>query len=465
MRGALRGASWLLAALLWSACGGPVEEEAGGAGDVAAAPQLESQEQAAHTSRIRTRWVRTHDSVDFQQVAFDGSGNLYVALSYRGPVTLTGVALPWNGDPQDYHFGVAKFRPDNTLAWVRGYGPARVSANIAYAHVTGFAVTRAGTVYVGGSAQQDGVRIGGQTLGNGTFLVRLGSDGSLRWARATRPEPNTEFSFVSFAPRPDGGFYALASFRRYAEAISPRLMLIRYGSDGAARWGNIYEQAPATSVYPMRVASDEHGNAYVSGYSIGSAAFGGPAGPTSMNPFVFSTRSTGTHRWTRFPFVAGNGFADGLVARAGRVVVAGFGSEEGAFLLGLTTGSGAPRWRQSLGNVGNVLSLATSTRDEVVLGVASGDAAALGVPRRSPTDNVWNTTSFVARLRRSDGRFVSARNFEARPNGGGASAYAESCAVNDAGTLAASGRFDGTVDFGSGPRSGVESSFVLRAAP
>ncbi|MBF5045815.1 hypothetical protein FGE12_25630 [Aggregicoccus sp. 17bor-14] len=474
MRASVRGAGWLLAVMLWSACGaGPLEDEgteapSPGLAAPGEAPESEpaiGTEEAALTTTLRTRWVRTHERVEFRQMAFDSSGNLYVALSYHGPATLTGVPLPWNGDPDDYHSGVAKFRPDNTLAWVRGWGPARVSRDIAYANITGFAVTPGGTVYVGGEAQQDGLRIGGRTLDNGTFLVRLSSGGTLQWARTTRPEPNTDFTFVSFAAHPAGGFYALGNFRHFGQ-YPYQLMLIRYRSDGAAAWGNIYEQAEgSSSANPMRVAADEAGNAYVSGYSYGSVSFGGPTGPTELSPFVFSTTSAGRHRWTRFLSVPDVGFADGLAVRDGRVVVAVGASFDGAFLLGLTTGLGTERWRVALGNVGNEMTVSTGARNEVLLSVASGDASALGVPRSRPTSNLWNTTSFVARVRRTDGRVLGAANLESSPDDDRSGVYATSCAVSNAGTLAVAGRFDGTVDFGMGPRTNANASFVLRALP
>lgn len=455
---------WGLAALLWLGCGG-APEEALTEPDVAQAPPPGELTQAVHTSRLAPRWARTSGELTFHQVGSDTGGNVYVALQYRGAVRLAGVALPWNGDAEDYHSGVAKFRSDGTLVWARGWGPASTSPNIDYANVTAFTVTPGGTVYVGGDAQQGGVLIGGQRLGSGTYLLRLGSDGTLRWARSTRPEPRTDFNFLSFAAHPGGGFYALASFRRFSESISPRLMLIRYRSDGVATWGNIYEQSTGGTVTPMRVAADEDGNAYVSGYVFGTASFGGPTGGGDMVPFVFSTRSSGSHRWTRFIDLAGvRGYADGLAVGGGRVVVA-VGSAPRSQLLGLTTGSGTLRWRRALGDVGNGMTVDTAARDEVVLSVASGDAAALGVPRTPTQGNVWNTTAFVARFRRSDGLFVRARNFEVRVDNEGNSVFADSCTVTNGGNVFVAGTFDGTVDFGTGPRSGNAQSFLVRYGP
>jgi hypothetical protein len=184
-----------------------------------------------------------------------------------------------------------------------------------------------------------------------------------------------------------------------------------------------------------------------------------------MVPFVFSTRGSGSHRWTRFIDLGGvRGYADGLAARGGRVVVA-VGSAPRSLLLGLTTGSGTERWRRALGNVGNGMTVASNVRDEVVLSVASGDASALGVPRSRPTDNVWDATSFVARVRRSDGLVVSARNFEALPESGGSAVFADSCTVTPGGNVAVSGTFNGTVDLGTGARSGEVQGFLGRYAP
>lgn len=116
--------------------------------------------------------------------------------------------------------------------------------------------------------------------------------------------------------------------------------------------------------------------------------------------------------------------------------------------------------------MGNGLALATSARNEVVLSVASGDAAALGVPRSTPTPQVWGTTAFVARFRRSDGRLLRARNLELQPGGENDSLFADGCAVSDAGSVAVVGSFRGRVDLGTGPLSAADvQGFLLRAVP
>ncbi len=463
----MRGLRWgwvLAAALLWGACGGLEEGEDGQGKELTQAPPGAA---VQRTHALTPRWVRTGEPVQFRQVAVDGAGNVYVALQYFGPAALGGVALPWNGDAEDSHFGVAKFRPGGSLAWVQGYGPATPSSNPAtafYAHANAFAVTRGGTVYVGGDAQGGGVQLGAQRLPDGNFLLRLDASGQLRWARSTRPEPHTTFQLLSFAVRPGGGFYALASFRRFSESLAPRLMLLRYSSAGEPLWGNVYEQPTGGAVNPSRVASDEAGNAYVSGYVIGTASFGGPTGGGEMRPFVFSTTGSGRHRWTRFLRVGERGYADGLVARGGRVVVAQSAFPEGASLQGLSTGTGALRWRRALGDVGNGLGVATSARNEALLCVASGDAAALGVPRSLPTRSGWGTKAFVARFRRSDGRLLDARNLEVRDDDG-SFLFADGCGLSDGGFAAVVGSFQGTADLGTGARVGSGDGFLLRAAP
>lgn len=460
MRGLRFG--WVLAALLWGACGGPQEGEEGAAD---APPGTAVQE--LYTSALTTRWVRSNPQVSFHQVAIDAGGNVFTTFQYSGSVLLEGAQLPWNGDAQDPHLGVAKFRPNGSLAWVRGYGPSVPSTDPGvgfYVYPTALAVTRAGTVFVGGEAQGSGVRIGGQQLGNGQFLLSLRSDGRQRWARSTRPEPGTVFTPLAFAARPDGGFYALATFRRLAESRFPQLMLIRYRSDGVALWGNIYDQPEGSSVDPLRVASDEAGNAYVSGFSSGPVSFGGATGGGDTKPFVFSTSRSGRHRWTRFIPVAERGYATGLIARGGRVVVAVPTSSGDSFLLGLTTGNGAQRWRRALGSVGTGVSVATSVHNEVVLCASGGDASALGVPRSTPTEDVARTTAFVARFRRSDGRIGRARNLELSPGGPDDRLDLQGCAMSDASSVAVTGGLQGTLDLGTGPLSGVPS-FLVRMTP
>jgi hypothetical protein len=452
---------WVLAALVWGACGGVPEDADDAPGG--SAPELGTQVQAAHASALDTRWVSLTEGVELGEVAYDASGNLYVTLHYLGAQTLAGVALPWNGTPFDIHVGVAKFRPDHSLAWARGWSTARPETSGTSLSVRGFAVTRGGGVYVGGEAPEEGLRIGARTLAQGTFLLSLDGEGRVRWARTVEPQANARLFFHSFAAHPDGSLYALASFVSHTDARRSGLSLIRYGSDGKVRWGNVYEQPAGSTVFPSQVAADERGNAYVVGRAEGEVSFVGPVHRGGPTLFAFSTNGAGRPRWTRYFQVGEDSFVQDVVARGNRVVVAAYGDLHRALLLGLTTGGGAERWRRQVGSLWDPsMRLATSARNEVVLLAGTGDAGAFGLPPTARPE----FNAFVARVRRSDGALGSARNFVLQRERQSGELFVRGVAVDGKGIVAVSGDFrNGSVDFGTGLLRTESAAFLLRAWP
>jgi hypothetical protein len=120
--------------------------------------------------------------------------------------------------------------------------------------------------------------------------------------------------------------------------------------------------------------------------------------------------------------------------------------------------TGPVRWLLRLGGAGedqgDALALATDGA-VVAVGMFSGQAdfAGLHLQRRGDSD------CFVARLSADEGRALWARGF-----GGQGNTACRSVAVDAAGDLIVTGRFDGTVDLGFGPlRSvGLSDTFLLK---
>lgn len=479
--------AWVVASLACAACGGggvALDEGAVGAVKTASGAPLEE------APRLEPRWLRTQGgaSVDLsERMVMDSAGNTLTGFTYTGPAEASGRALPWNGRTYDRHMGIAKYRPDGTLAWVRGFAPDPVQDFAPSVRLMAMTVDPRGDVFIGGTAST-GASLDGIPVRK-TFLAKLDRDsGHILWARGTRPEPDTDFVFHDFEADAEGNFVALASFERFVDGAlaTTEMMLIKYrGSDSAPLWDHVWSQ-PEGVASAMDLSLDEAGNIYVGGHFDGRVDFGGepklemprdPEGGGRTGGFILALTPSGAFRWNRL--VPGNAWGHTYVrsisASRSRVLVTAFGApifqgsqyDSGTFVMGYYSEDGAERWIQQVTRLYASSALVRAVGEEAVV-VCSGDASLLGNPRWYPTDPPYYTdyqTFFVAKFWRTSGRYLGSRNVEqVTPDPRDLVATGVAVSPVD-GEVSVSGHYGGETDFGTGatvtPRGSLDA-FLLR---
>ncbi len=480
---------WVLASLVLAACGGGLGREEGAGASPVAEGEVAAREAPVHEgARLESRWLRTQGGTSWDhgwRVAVDAAGNTLVGFHYEGPADASSRALPWNGRAGDLHLGIAKYRPDGTFAWARGFSPPAHGDTSNWVRVDAMAVDPRGDVFLGGNTHGE-ASFDGKVV-SGAFLAKLERDtGRVLWARGTRPEPGTVFTFQDFAADAEGNFVALARLadNRAPNSPLPYLMLTKYrGSDSTPLWDRIFRQTEG-HVDAAEVAVDGGGNIFVGGAFAGRVHFGGPTpleplgNNDSADPyvgFILALTPQGGFRWNRALTTSrGSTFVSSIAAERSRVVVTAYGAAtfqgaelpHGTHVLGFYSEDGGERWARHLTRISST-ALVRSVGEEVVV-VAEGDAALLGNPRQhGPSNPEWPSGDvfFVAKFWRTNGQYLGSRNVE-QDAGGGTLLVPYDAALSPVdGEVAITGAFDHATDFGTGafvtPR-GWTDSFLLR---
>ncbi|HZH04839.1 MAG TPA: PQQ-binding-like beta-propeller repeat protein [Myxococcaceae bacterium] len=457
-RGVVRPLGFGMAALLMaSACGGqeanPTEAVAEemleveplsqdlGAGEVSAAAQ----------SSLRTRWARrigTGRLDEGRHVAVDAQGNVVTAVERKqAPDEYTEVPVAVD---------LVKFNPNGTRQWTRSFVPVPTAENPNPAASIGALAVVEGTgdVLLGGSSSGS-INLAGQVLTGGEFLARLTADGNLVWARNTRPEPFTGFTFESFAVGRDPYFYA-ATFFSDSRPVpwESNIMVIKYSiATGLPEWSKMiapgYGGMDVTS--PKSIAVDDLGNRIV----ISARTTYDAGGDGRLYALDDQGRSLWT--WTTtaptssdFPY---SGSVDSVTVARGTVVASvrtpadftfnGRAYPKGNYVLAYVADSGAELWAREQSSTSSV-----SARGEEVLAAGSGDASR----------SLW-----VTKLNRRDGSLLNARVIQAPADSPASTVRVLDAAIGADGQSVVSGAFVGPFDFGTGPLNSRErDAFVVR---
>jgi hypothetical protein len=196
-----------------------------------------------------TAWVRTYnapaDYIDWAQaVAIDASYSVYV--TGRSPGSGTG-----------FDYVTIKYTPEGDAAWLRRYNGPENSTDDAYA----IAVSDSGYIYVTGESRGTGTDADYAT-------IKYDPDGDTVWVRRYNgPENHVD---GGFAIALDGSHNAYVTGKSYDTTGHLDYVTIKYAPNGDTLWlrrykgpGDGYDEAWAIEI-------DDSGDAYVTGYSIGS---------------------------------------------------------------------------------------------------------------------------------------------------------------------------------------------------
>ena len=360
-------------------------------------------------------WAKRFGGTGFDEgraIGVDGSGDVFVAGTFAGTVTIGGNVFPSAGGDDVL---VAKLSgATGEPVWARRFGDT--GSDSAYA----LAVDSAGDVIVGGQTRSTSVSFGGSNLtGPGHVWIGRygGADGAHRWSRR-------------FGASSDGADFARS--------------IVADGLGNVVFVGTFLPMEPGETL------------------SLGGPTF------TSTSGGIFVAKLSGgqgTHVWSKL--VEGQAAEGQAVAidPSNAVVVAGnfqgtttFGADiltsagGSDVLLAKYSAAGAPVWGQRYGGPANDRGLAVAAlgQDIVVTGDFAGTAN-LGGP---PLSSAGGADGFFGRYRGVDGMPVWAR----RLGGATGADPAGAGAVSPMGLGVVCGAFKGLADFGSLTATAVAGS-------
>jgi len=362
-----------------------------------------------------TAWVRTYNGpgnhVDWAQaLAIDASYNVYV----------TGKCYE-SGTSFDYV--TIKYTPEGDTAWLRRYNGPGNGTDDAYA----IAVSDSGYIYVTGSSSGDGTSADYAT-------VKYDPDGDTVWVR--RYNGPEDYVDGASAIALDGLHNIYVTGKSYDTTGHLDYVTIKYTPTGDTLWlrrykgpGEGYDEASA-------IAVDSAGNAYVTGYSTGSA--------TSTDYATIRYYPDGDTAWVRRYNGAANGFDYAraiAIDDSGFVYVTGYSDSTATYQDYLTVkydSSGNEVWvrRYDYGVSGTdqPYDMAVDGSGNVYIAGYSGSGGAAGLDYATIKYHSNGDTAWVMRY-----------------NGpGSGSDYAQAIAVDDSGNVYVTGY---------GASSGTEEDF------
>jgi uncharacterized delta-60 repeat protein len=351
-----------------------------------------------------TAWVRTYNGpgnhVDWAQaLAIDASYNVYV----------TGKCYE-SGTSFDYV--TIKYTPEGDTAWLRRYNGPGNGTDDAYA----IAVSDSGYIYVTGSSSGDGTNADYAT-------VKYDPDGDTVWVRRYNGPENYVDGASAIAL--DGLHNIYVTGRSYDTTGHLDYVTIKYAPTGDTLWlrrykgpGEGYDEASA-------IAVDSAGNAYVTGYSTGSA--------TSTDYATIRYYPNGDTAWVRRYNGGANGsdYAKAIaIDDSGFVYVTGYSDSTGTYQDYVTIkydSSGNESWvrRYDYGVSGTdqPYGMAVDGSNDVYITGMSGSGGAAGLDYATIK---YHSNGDAAWVRRYNGP-------------GSASDYARAVAVDDSGNVYVAG--------------------------
>lgn len=267
-------------------------------------------------------------------MVLDGEGQCYVTGWFDGTNDFGGVTLT-NTSAGGQDIFVAKYDSSGVLQWAKQAGGSTTGWDAG----RGVGVDHAGNAYVTGAffgtADFDGIKLAGSQE-ESFFLAKYDRAGTIQWVRESTGG-NSVYG-TALAVDGEGNSYAVG----YADngpnitfgtvnLASPSLtgysaFFVKYDNSGTVQWAQLMGGSGQT--YPVKVALDAAGNAYVRGSFSGNMTIGTSnlISLGSVDAFIAKFDSAGTLAWVRQAGWAGcDAGADGGVAvdSAGNVFISG----------------------------------------------------------------------------------------------------------------------------------------------
>jgi len=258
---------------------------------------------ARYTSRGKLEWAQFFQGSGGEQgdgVAFDASGNVYVAGEFTGSINLGGQAiLPSNGNSDIF---LAKYAPGGAHLWSKNVGgtgdegPARA-----------LAVDAAGNVFITG-LYNAATNLGGGPLPYvadfDLYIAKYNTNGLWQWNIVTGSAGNDRGE--SIALDGSGNVYVCGIFENSVSFSGQPLtsagaldaFLVKYSNDGIIQWSQ--KRGSTGDDYALGVAADASGNVAMTGAFHGSVNFGGSTLNSAGNfdGFLARYNTSGVHQWS-----------------------------------------------------------------------------------------------------------------------------------------------------------------------
>ena len=239
-------------------------------------------------------------------IVTDAAGNSYIAGYYAQDAAFGGTTLINSGMRDIF---IAKYDRQGTLLWVKRAGGTGMDSP------TDIALDASGSVYVCGAFAGTcsfGTDSLTTTASSNYFVAKYSSGGSLLWVKqggsstvtgAGAANTITVDNLGNIVVAGNYGSLDAAFLGSTVGAAHPGVFVSKYTPSGALIWG---KAIPCTgNGYTRKVAVDRLNNIFMTGFFTGSLDYGNftqnGTSPTSSTPDLFLTKfdSTGTTLWSR----------------------------------------------------------------------------------------------------------------------------------------------------------------------
>jgi uncharacterized protein (AIM24 family) len=232
-------------------------------------------------------------------VAFDGSGNVFMAGRFASSATFGGATLTSAGG---HDIGLAKYSSTGTHLWSMRFG------GTSWDEPTALAVDGSGNVLLAGQ-YAGAIDFGGGPLASAGsfdgFLAKLSGTGAYLWAKRVGGGSADMVTAVgvdaSGNPTLVGYFAGVADFGGgpLTSAGANDVIVARYTAAGAHQWSARFGDVSDQRAYGAAV--DTAGNVVLTGYFNGAFGFGGPTLTNAAGADIFLAKlsATGGHVWSK----------------------------------------------------------------------------------------------------------------------------------------------------------------------
>ncbi|MDI1450195.1 SBBP repeat-containing protein [Polyangium sp. 6x1] len=427
-----------------------------------------------------TGWIRSFGDTfdqDIIDVATDAQGNVIAVGQFVGTIDLGGGPL---SSPNTVHdILVAKYDAQGNHLWSHRYGANGTDG------ARGVAVDSAGNIVVTGVFQST-VDFGGGphvsvTGTSDVFVLKLSPVGGFMWSRAYGAAGGDEGSAV--AVDATGNVIVVGHYRNtvdfgggaFTAAGLDDHFVLKLDPAGAHVWSRSYGDANNQGM--RGVATDASGAVYFTGLLEGTVNFGGGdlISLGTQDAMLVKLTAAGQHQWSRRLGGIGNQIGNGVtVDGAGNVIVTGAaagtvdygggdltsaGSND--IFVAKYAGTGVFQWAKVFGDTGDQtgFAVATDAQNNVVL--AGRMTGSVNFGGASPIASLGGNDAFVAKLDALGAHVWSRRG------GDNLEQQCRAVAVDGSGSVIVGGRFQGTLDLGTGfvSSAGANDGFVAKLLP
>lgn len=417
------------------------------------------------------QWSKRFGDAEYQyskQVAFDGSGNVFLTGNIFGVVD-------FGGGPLSYALGdisLAKFDVNGNHLWSKRFGDAYAQNAQAVATDGSGNVVISG--FYGGS-----VDFGGGPLtslaGANLFLAKFDASGNYLWSKSFGDSLYSSEDGMWVATDASDNVIITAEFDgtidfgggTLTSAGSLDVAVAKFDAAGNHIWSKNF--GDASFQVPHAVATDASGNIVITGYFGGSVDFGGgPLTSGGLDMFVAKLDPAGAHLWSKnfgnalgysvatdgFGNVVTTGDFNGTVDFGGGPLTEAGG---GDIFVAKFDGSGNQLWSRAFGNTDyqHCESIATDGANNVFITASFPGTVDFG---GGPLTSAGYDDIFVAQFDANGNHLWSQRFGDA--NWSDAST---AVAADGSGNIAITGYFPGTVDFGGGPLTSAGGQDIFLA--